>query len=173
MTFVAKSKLPRLPREFYQGRAVVFWTHTLENRAAGWLNEPFHAAFREVLLHACARYSIACPIYVLMPDHWHLVWMGLDDETDHRLATAFLRQHVSRHLGSAKLQDRPHDHVLREDERKRGAFMAACNYVQLNPVRALLAADWKQWPYFGAMIADYPDLDPSVDEFWDKFWRIY
>ena len=32
MAFEQKSKLPRLPREWYQGRAAVFWTHTIEDR---------------------------------------------------------------------------------------------------------------------------------------------
>lgn len=27
-----KSKLPRLPREWYRGRAVLFWTQTIEGR---------------------------------------------------------------------------------------------------------------------------------------------
>jgi hypothetical protein len=29
--------LPRLPREYYQGDAVVFWTLTIYNQAHGWL----------------------------------------------------------------------------------------------------------------------------------------
>lgn len=173
MTFTQKSKLPRLPREWYQGRAVVFWTHTFENRATGWLSESFHTRFREVLLHACARYELACPIYVLMPDHWHLVWMGLRDESDQHNATRLLRKHLQRHVGRAKLQDRAHDHVLREEERKRGAFMATCQYVCENPVRAHLVATWREWKYFGAMVPGYPDFDPRTDDFWDDFWKIY
>jgi hypothetical protein len=39
--------LPRLAPEFYQGFAVVLWTTTLERRATGWLDEPFHLHFRE------------------------------------------------------------------------------------------------------------------------------
>jgi putative transposase len=173
MTFVAKSKLPRLSREFYRGRAVVFWTHTFEHRATGWLNDAFHSAFREMCTHACARYEIACPIYVLMPDHWHLVWMGLTSGSDQRLATAFLREHLASYVGSAKLQDRAHDHVLRDDERKRGAFVSACHYVQMNPVRAGLSDDWKKWPFTGALVAGYPALDARAADFWEKFWRIH
>lgn len=39
--------LPRLPREYYQGDAVVHWTLPTFGRAKGWLTDAFHARFRE------------------------------------------------------------------------------------------------------------------------------
>ncbi len=173
MPFIKKSKLPRLPREWYRGLAVVFWTHTFEHRATGWLSAGFHAQFREVLLHTCGRYELACPVYVLMPDHWHLVWMGLAAHSDQHTATRFLRKHVQRRLGRAKLQDRAHDHVLRDEERKRGAFMSTCHYLFENPVRAGLVPKWEEWPYFGAMVSGYPEFNPRTDDFWDDYWKVY
>jgi putative transposase len=173
MNFVPKSKLPRLAREFYRGPATVLWTHTMEERATGWLDDPFHARFREILLHACGRFQLVCPTYVLMPDHWHLVWMGLTEESDQYLATAFLRKHLKSALGSARLQDRAHDHVLREKERECGAFQAACAYVLFNPERASLCQDWRAWPHLGTMIPGYPELDPRSESFWDSFWKIH
>jgi len=68
--------LPRLAPEAYRGRAVVFWTHTVKRRGTGWLDDAWHSAFRELALHAAARECVLCPIYTLMPDHLHLVWMG-------------------------------------------------------------------------------------------------
>ena len=53
--------LPRLRREFYQADAVVFWTLPVEHRARGWLSESFHAAFRELMLHAAAREGLLSP----------------------------------------------------------------------------------------------------------------
>jgi ABC-type phosphate transport system ATPase subunit len=43
--------LPRLPREYYQGDAAVHWTIPISHRRRGWLDERFHAAFRELMLH--------------------------------------------------------------------------------------------------------------------------
>jgi putative transposase len=173
VTFVPKSKLPRLPREFYQGRAIVLWTHTFEDRAQGWLNNTFHAQFREVLLHACHRYELASPCYVLMPDHWHLVWMGLCETSDQWLATAFLRKHLQPPLAKARLQDRAHDRVLRDEERTVENFQTTCTYVFLNPQRANLRGDWREWPYVGAIVPGYPDLDPGTTDFWGKYWKIF
>jgi len=69
-------RLPRLAPEFYQGYAHVLWTHVVKDRRQDWLNTRFHGIFRETLLHTCARYHLGCARYVLMPDHFHLIWVG-------------------------------------------------------------------------------------------------
>ena len=101
-----RHNLPRLERGNYQGFAAVFWSHSVEERATGWLNETFHRDFREVLIHAGAKYQVVCPAYCLMPDHFHLVWMGLNSATDQLNATQFLRKQVNRLLAGEKLVDR-------------------------------------------------------------------
>ena len=91
----SRSNLPRLAPECYRGTAVVHWTFTVHQRAAGWLTSAFHAKWREILLHTCARYELLCPTYVLMPDHVHLLLMGIDEQgSDQRTAIAFLRKHT-------------------------------------------------------------------------------
>ncbi len=71
------------------------------------------------------------------------------------------------------MQRQAFDHVLREEERARGAFGAVAHYVFENPVRARLAEDWKGYPYLGALLPGYPNLDPCQSDFWERFWRIY
>ena len=173
MATFSQSKLPRLESAWYHSRAAVFWTHTIEHRATGWLSPEFHSRFREILLHTCARHSLACPAYVIMPDHWHLVWLGLCDDSDQLQATKFLREHVSATLQPVRLQPQAHDHVLRDEERKRGAFQSACHYIFENPPRAELSTDWTVWPYTGAMVSGYPQLDPRESDYWERFWRIH
>ncbi|MBI2510619.1 MAG: hypothetical protein HYV96_01455 [Opitutae bacterium] len=165
--------LPRLPVEHYRGQAIVFWTHTVALRATGWLDECFHAAFRETMLHAAVREQLLCPVYVLMPDHLHLLWMGVAEESDQRVATRFLRETLAPSFSTAKLQHQPHDHVLKEAERQRGAFVATCAYVLENPVRAALCSRREDWRFSGCIVPGYPRLDPRVPEFWERFWAIY
>src|SRR4051812_40577543 len=86
--------LPRLPVECYRGRAIVFWTHTVEHRGTDWLDGDFLRRFREVTLHAMVREQLLCPIYALMPDHVHLIWMGTSTGSDQRLAASWLRHHL-------------------------------------------------------------------------------
>jgi putative transposase len=87
--------LPRLNREHYQGDAVIHWTLTVFDRKTGWLDDLFHLKFREMLLHAAARESLFCPAYCLMPDHIHLMWMGLRRDTDQKNGMSFLWKGLS------------------------------------------------------------------------------
>src|SRR5688572_24163745 len=111
--FRVKDNLPRLEPHRYQGCAVVFWTLTLQGRLQGWLDDQFHAAFREIMLHAAARECLFCPAYSLMPDHLHFMWMGLSESSDQRNAVKFLRTQLEPSLGNGhKWQHQAHDHVL-------------------------------------------------------------
>jgi REP element-mobilizing transposase RayT len=168
-----KRNLPRLAPECYRGHAVVRWTITLEKRARGWLNEVFHLRFRELMLYASARESLWCPTDCLMPDHLHLVWMGMRRESDQRNALRFLRQRLATLLKPHRLQAQSHDHVLREVERERGAFASACFYILANPLRAMLVNDLNDWPFTGAILPGYPDLHPAEEDFWPLFWKLY
>src|ERR1035441_5532352 len=166
--------LPRLRREFYQADAVVFWTLPVAHRARGWLSECFHAAFREMMLHTAAREGLLCPAYCLMPDHLHLVWMGLRRDCDQRNGMKFLRARLGPCLKPARFQHQPHDHVLKPEERQRQAFTLACaDYVLLNPLKAGLVKAPEDWPYLGAVVPGYPQLNPFDGDYWPGFWKHY
>jgi len=165
--------LPRLARENYQGDAVVHWTLSIALRGTGWLDEVFHARFREIMLHTAAREGLICPAYCLMPDHIHLLWMGLRIDSDQRNGMKFLREHLAPVLRPHHFQHQAYDHVLREEERRRGAFAKICFYILANPVRARLIKETEPWPYRGAVVAGYPKLHPLAEDFWPKFWRLF
>ncbi|GDY19838.1 hypothetical protein LBMAG56_11830 [Verrucomicrobiota bacterium] len=174
MDFIPKRNLPRLERHHYQGHAVVFWTNTLEERARGWLTQEFHRVFRELVLHAAARYAVWCPAYCLMPDHLHLLWMGMRRSSDQLNAMKFLRTCLEPALGAGhEWQHQPHEHVLREEERKRNAFAQTCFYVLENPVRAKLVTNADEWPFIGAIVPGYPDVHPLREGYWKLFWERY
>jgi hypothetical protein len=146
---------------------------TIEARATGCLNDLFHARWREALLHALVQHHLLCPVYCLMPDHAHFVWLGGSLGSDQRRAATEFRRITNRLLAPRSWQREAYDHVLREAERKRDAFGAACWYVLENLVRKDLIADWKNYPYSGALVSGYPDLDPRRADFWEVFWKIY
>jgi hypothetical protein len=167
------SYLPRLPREYYQGDAVVFWTLTTFDRARGWLIPSFHQRFQNLMLHAEAREGLSCPMYCLMPDHIHFIWMGLRRDSDQINGMAFLRTYLEPELAPAQFQPQPQDNVLREEERKRNAFAQTCFYnIAANPVRAKLMEEDDIWPFTGCIVPGYPKLNPIEEDFWPKFWRI-
>lgn len=165
--------LPRLASEFYRGAAVIHWTMPISMRGTGWLNEGFHHQFREMMLHAAIRQNLFCPSYCLMPDHIHFVWMGLSRQSDQRKAVKFLREHLATALHGHRFQHQAHDHVLRDEERKRNAFAKVCFYILANPVRAGLVKETDTWPFCGAIIPGYPTLHPLDRRFWPLFWKLY
>lgn len=165
--------LPRLPRPYYRADSVVHWTLTIFDRATGWLTESFHARFRELLLHTAAREGLLCPAYCLMPDHLHLVWMGLRPDSDQMNGMAFLRTHLEPALTPAKFQPQAHDHVLREPERLRDAFRVSIAYDLQNPVLNGLVPRPEDWPFIGCVVPGYPKLHPLDERFWEVFWKVY
>jgi putative transposase len=165
--------LPRLKPEFYRGDAVVHWTLTIFDRGQGWLNDLFHARFRELLVHVCAREGLLCPCYCLMPDHLHLIWMGLRADTDQRNGMTFLRTYSEPLLAPHRFQPQPHDHVFGDEERRRGSFAQHCSYILQNPVRAALVPVAEAWTFSGAIVVGYPKLNPLGENFWPLFWKLY
>ena len=125
------------------------------------------------MLHVAARERLFCPIYCLMPDHLHLVWMGICRQTDQLRAMAFLRTHLEPALAPYCFQHQPHDHVLGEKERTGGAFEAICSYIAANPVRDELVPKAEDWRFSGAVVPGYPTLNPFQPDYWEKFWRIH
>jgi len=168
-----KYSLPRLDPVFYQGDAVVHWNLTVFDRATGWLSDSFQHRFRELMLHAASREGLFCPVYCLMRDHLHLVWMGLRPESDQRNGMAFLRTYLEPALAPCEFQPQAYDHVLRDEERLRHAFAKVCWYIVENPLRKELVKHPKDCPYIGAIVSGYPNLHPLQDDYWPKFWKLY
>jgi len=113
--------LPRLPRPYYQAFAVVHWTITLEDRTQGWLDALFHAQFRELLLHAASRQGLFCPTYILMPDHMHLVWMGLRLASDQINGMRFFRKYLQLEFSRRESASAPSNATSKTGARTRPA----------------------------------------------------
>jgi hypothetical protein len=147
---------------------------TVQNRAEGWLNPAFKLRWDLLLLHTCARYEIACPLYVLMPDHCHLVWLGVNAKSsDQRIALEFLRKNLRPSLFPHEWQRQAFDHVLAKTERQHAVFQTVAHYILDNPVRARLVARAENWSFTGCCAPGYPNLNVHDPEYWDLFWRIY
>jgi len=167
--------LRRLPKEYYQGHSFVHWSMSMDQRKKGWLDRVSHLKIREVILHAMARYRLACPVYCLMPDHMHLFWIGLSASSDQRLAASFFRKYAGEVLrcSCCGFQKQAYDNVLREKDREKDAVMRLAYYISSNPVRAGLVADARDWEFSGSMMLACPDLDWREKDFSERFWKIY
>jgi putative transposase len=172
-----RTYLKRLPPQYYQGQAYVHWSLTMEDRKTGWLVPIFYYKYREILTHTAFRFGLCCPIYCCMPDHLHMLWVGILTECDQRTAMRYFRKHLNPVLEklNAKLQLQPYDHVLREEERERGMFENVAEYIARNPERQKLVPSdsYSKYPYTGCLVPGYPELKPFDQDYWERFWRIY
>ena len=125
------------------------------------------------MLHAATREGLFCSTYCLMPDHLHLVWMGLRLDTDQLNGMAFLRTHLEPALAPAKFQPQAHDRVLRAEQRRKNAFAEVCRYDLNNPVRAGLVANPGAWRFNRAVVPGYPRLHPLEPDYWPTFWKLF
>ncbi len=169
--------LPRLDPGYYRGQAYVHWTMTIQDRRTGWLIPIFYYRFREILTHATFRYAFACPIYCVMPDHIHLLWIGIDDRSDQLKASEYFRKQLGGALQvlGFKLQRQPHDHVLKDDERLESSVTELAEYIARNPERKeLVPIDrYMDYPYSGCLVPGYPELKLWAPDYWERFWRTY
>ena len=150
---------------------------TIQDRRIGWLIPAFHYKFRELLTHAAFRYALACPIYCLMPDHIHMLWIGIDDRTDQLKASNYFRKQLGEPLSKFgfELQHQPYDHVLRDDERIESAIENLVDYIARNPERkGLVPPDgFHCYKFTGCLIPGYLELDWRQPDYWTRFWRTY
>jgi hypothetical protein len=100
-----RKRLRRLDRSFYRGHCYVHWTISMQNRATGWLDEAHHLGVRHLLLHTLSRYFLCCPVYCLMPDHGHFLFVGLEARADQLAALSWFRREWNRLLRPVKQQD--------------------------------------------------------------------
>jgi putative transposase len=171
------SYLKRLEPKHYRAQACIHWSMTIQDRRTGWLVPIFYYKFRELLTHACFRYGLCSPIFCLMPDRMHLLWLGITDEADQKPAMKFLRGQVNQMLKKLgyELQDQSYDHVLRDDERQTDAYHNIVEYIARNPERKNLVPHdgFRSYPYTSCLMPGYPDLSPFQPDFWSLFDSLY
>jgi len=168
-----KGGLQRLDSSFYEGISYVHWTMCLKDKATDWLDTKHHTALCDICRHALAREFLCCPVYCLMPDHGHFLFVGYDTRSQQRTAVGWMRREWNQILKPLKLQHQPFEHVLREADRSRDGFAHLVNYILRNPERAGLVDRWQDWPYSGAIFPGYPALNPRKRFFWTNFWDAY
>ncbi|MCA9199795.1 MAG: hypothetical protein KDA87_19780 [Planctomycetales bacterium] len=122
------------------------------------------------------RYRLACPLFCLMPDHMHMVWMGLGDESDQLNAMKHFRCRCNEVLSESgfELQDQSYDHVFQGDECRETEFRSTCEYIARNPERAGIVGldEYAIYQFSGCLLPGYPELNPFDEGYWNRFDKI-
>ena len=158
------------------GEAIIHWSITIRDRKQGWLSSLFYYRFRELLTHTLFRYELACPIFCLMPDHIHMVWIGLSSASDQLNAIKHFRTrcHESLERIGFELKDQAYDHVFKDEERVESEFRNVCDYIARNPERAGLVEpdQFAAYSFTNCLVPGYPELNRFDDDFHARFDRI-
>ena len=141
----------RLPDAAYHGRKCVAFTACEASRRPLLADDAVFAMVREALTEAAERFGCSVPVFCVMPDHLHVLILGLSDASRPRLAMNRFKQKSGEWFGAHRpdlaWQKDFYDRIVRAKE----GYEIQARYVALNPVRAGLAADVYAWPYTGSI----------------------
>jgi putative transposase len=131
-----------------------------------------YQSFLALMVRASERHVIALFAYCLMPNHFHLV---IRPSTPSALS-AYMHWLTSTHVyhrqrrygsrGEGHLYQARYRNVVILDDRQ---LIAACRYVESNPLTACLVSRAEDWPYSslgcpaggGPALANWPVLKPA------------
>jgi putative transposase len=154
MTFPRKRI--RLPAASYIGLRRYFLTFCCHERRKCFLQEEFNQHFIGKLREYAATHQFSVPAYCLMPDHTHLLVEALSVNSNLAPFVKAFKQvtgfEFERRTGDRLWQRYYYDHVLRPKDDPNGVAW----YIWLNPVRAGLCEESKQYPFLGSLTGLWP-----------------
>ena len=100
-----------------------------------------------LLGEAAAKHGCTVPIYTFMPDHIHLLMLGMADDSDSYAAMVAFGINAGSQVPAADLQKDFYDRALRWFE----GWETEAWYIARNPVRKGFANDPFEWPFTGAI----------------------
>jgi len=141
---------PRLPEFSYRGTFAYHLTIVSHKRERNLL--PAERVISQALDEAAAACDFELLAWVIMPDHMHMLTLGLLESSD---CVRFLQRfkqlsayRFKQRTGSRLWQPSFHDHVARTEE----DLWALAKYIVENPVRARLCDAIEEWPQMGGTL---------------------
>jgi putative transposase len=160
----------RLPASRYTGKQIYFVTLCCEDRRPIFANESLGHRLAAELSGAAAQEGFAIHAYCVMPDHFHLLAEGLNDECDLIRFVSFFKQQTGfayqKRFGRELWQSRYYDHVLR----KAQATEAVAWYIWMNPVRKGLCSAPQDYPLSGSQTIDWRSRCTAAPS-WSPPWK--
>ena len=149
---------PRLQTFAYTGFQRYFLTFCTDARHKVFTNPLTVACVREQIMSAAHAQGFAILAYIFMPDHAHLLVEGKSEGADLRSFTHLAKQKsgyaYSKSHHRRLWQPSYYDRVLRDDEQTWDAI----RYVVMNPVRANLVKDFRQYAFLGSAVMERDEL---------------
>ena len=152
------SRPPRLKTFSYVGHYRYFLTTCTFDRQPLLTDSDVVALVRSQLERSSERNGVAVVAYCAMPDHIHVLAVGLTDTSDMKRFMDRWKQQsgfvFKRGSGRRLWQDGYYDHVLREEDDIGGVIA----YIVNNPVRAKLVDSPAEYPFWGSLTHSRNDI---------------
>ena len=143
------SRPPRIDGFSYLGRSCYSITTCTAQRRQVFRDPSLVELVLSYLRETATRERFAVLAYCFMPDHLHVVVVGLTASADLRRFMTLVKQRagfvVAKRYGIKLWQEGYHDHVLRRDR----SLARLVQYVLENPIRAGLAETVESYPFSG------------------------
>lgn len=157
-----REKHHRLSESAYCGRVVVAFTICAAHSAPLFNQEKIIEIAHEALSEAFVQYAGHAGVYVIMPDHLHLILSGRNDSSDLLKLIASFKQKTTYRSRKAGMtfawQKDFYDHIIRRNE----DYGAQVRYLLRNPVRAGLCVKWQDWPHKGVLGQTWEQLALNI-----------
>jgi REP element-mobilizing transposase RayT len=163
---------PRLEGFSYIGQHRYFLTICARQRRPVFKDSRVARQVIDQFLRAAKAKDFEVFAYCAMPDQFHGLVMGLADSSDLQEYVRVFKQRTGYwwkhdHRQSAPLWEPSfYERVLREEDRNEGVI----RYILMNPVRASLVSDPREYPYLGAEKYDVQALLEGC-YFWTPPWK--
>jgi putative transposase len=120
-----------------------------------------YLTFARMLAPMISRFDWSCYAFCLMPNHYHLLVETPDPDISsgmHLLNGRYARRFNVRHGRVGHVFQGPYhaEPVVRDEH-----LLEACRYIALNPVRANLCGDPRDWPW-SSYHRSWAFVDPST-----------
>jgi putative transposase len=154
----------------YVGQASYFVTLCCEERRHVFSNAASAMRLIEITRGHAGAYRFAVHAYCVMPDHFHLLAVGLEPASDLLGFVKNVKQTSSREYlkksGQQLWQKKFYDRILRE----RDNFDGVAAYIWMNPVRKGLCADARDYPFSGSFVVDWKKIVRPLES-WMPEWK--
>jgi REP element-mobilizing transposase RayT len=151
-----QSKKHRLELEFYKSQIISFTICLLTKEDAAI--EEIFKPLNEFLLEVMKEDDCLLHIWLLMPDHCHLIVESGDKSRNVLKTIDKFKQHSGywfyKNKPTIKWQSSYYDHILRNEKDLEKQFY----YILNNPVRKEIVENWKEYPYKFSMLYNLDEL---------------
>ena len=141
----------RLPPTSYVGQIAISFTACVDERRQVFICHSDVEALISIMGEQFEKFGCGIPIYCFMPDHLHVISMGMTDHADGRRAMDAFKTKSGRYLKTSdadyRWQTGYHDRIIRRSEEWRKKVF----YVFQNPVRAGIVQDPWTYPLTGSI----------------------